>query len=196
VDINTVGTCDNANASFSLVASAPLPMAAFSVNKDTLVINGVNQFVFTNNSINAVSYKWLFGDGNSVNTPTASYMYASPGTYTSKLIAISACGDSSVFSHQLHALNSPTLAGIATIPSSDNNIKIGKDVNGIYVQLNYDKNTKASVSISNILGQQLIPPTIVEGAKDKFYFEINFKEQLLLITVSTSEKRITQRIIN
>lgn len=195
VDVNTVGTCDNANASFNLAASVLLPTAAFTVNRDSLIINGTNQFVFTNNSTNAISYKWLFGDGHSATTPTVSYMYTTPGDYTVKLTANSACGDSSAFSYQVHALSS-SVTGIASVGSSDNNIKIGRDANGIYVQLNYDKNTRAVVSISDILGREIIPATPVEGMKDRFYFEIAAREQVLLITVTTSEKRVTQRIIN
>jgi len=195
VDVNTVATCDNANATFNVISTAALPVSNFGVNKDSLFVSGGTPFVFTNSSSNANTYTWLFGDGNSVNTPNASYMYTNAGDYTVKLIAINAaCGDSSTKSYNVHALGTPTTIGIANIAANDNNIKIGKDGNGIYVQLNYDKSTKATVSISNLLGQVLLAPRVIEGTNERFYFDPNVREQLLLITVSTNEKRITQRI--
>lgn len=57
VDVNTVGSCDNANATFNLVSTAPLPISSFTVNKDTLIVGGSTQFVFTNASIKR---KYLF----------------------------------------------------------------------------------------------------------------------------------------
>ncbi len=39
------------------------------------------QFNFANNSINAVSHLWDFGDGGSSNQETPSHVYAEPGTY-------------------------------------------------------------------------------------------------------------------
>ncbi|MGZ4089415.1 MAG: beta strand repeat-containing protein, partial [Bacteroidia bacterium] len=198
VDVNTVATCDNANATFSLISTAALPVSGFTVNKDTLNINGTVQFQFSNTSVNANSYTWLFGDGNTANTPTAAHMYANAGNYTVTLIAVnSACGDSSRFNYKVTAVNGATVQSVATIAGADNDIRISKDANGVFVQLNYDKSTKATVSISNILGQVLMSPRMIEGTTDRFYFDVNTaKEQLLLITVTTSDKRMTKRIYN
>lgn len=198
VDVNTVATCDNANASFNVISTALLPASAFSVNKDTLNIGGSIQFQFTNTSSNANAYTWQFGDGNTANTPNATYMYSNAGNYNVTLIAVnSACGDSSKFTYKVTAINTPTVQSVANINGSDNDIRIGKDANGVFVQLSYDKNTRATVSISNVLGQVIMSPRIVEGSTDRFYFDMSIaKEQLLLISVSTSEKRITRRIYN
>ncbi len=197
VDVNTVAMCDNASQTFNVASTSALPISNFSVNKDTLYLGSTTQFIFTNNSTGANTYSWKFGDGNTANTPSATHMYGSTGDYKVSLIAVnSACGDSSSFNYDVHVVNTPTLAGITSIASSDNNIKIGKDAKGIFVQMNYDKNTQATVSISNVLGQLLVSPRIIEGDTEKFYFDVNAKDQLLLITVTTNDKRITQRIFN
>jgi PKD repeat protein len=191
VEINTVGTCDNATGSFTLASTAPLPVSNFNVNTTTVVIG--NPFIFTNNSTNAVSYTWLFGDGNSTTTTSPTYTYANTGNYSVQLIAVSACGDSSTYSTNVQVLSSPL--SVANLSAAEN-ISVGKDANGVYVQLNYDRTVKATVSVSNVLGQQLIAPRMVEGSTERFYLDVNVKEQILLITVSAEDKVTTQRVFS
>ncbi|MBN8694690.1 MAG: PKD domain-containing protein [Bacteroidetes bacterium] len=197
VDVNTVGSCDNANASFVLNSTAPLPASAFTVNFDTLNVNGTTQFVFTNNSTNADTYSWHFGDGNTSAQQNPSYMYSTAGNYNVSLYAInSTCADSSMFTYQVHAVNSPTLSGVLAYQNLDNTIKVGKDARGIYVDLAFDKSTKATISVNNILGQVLISPMNVETTTERYYLDLNAKEQIVFVTVTTTEKRFTQKIFH
>jgi PKD repeat protein len=63
---------------------------------------------FFNESSNAITYLWEFGDGNTSVLENPSYTYANPGTYTVTLNAYSSSGtDSSVFSNQVMVLPSP-----------------------------------------------------------------------------------------
>jgi len=65
------------------------PVAAFSAAPNELTI------VFMNNSINATSFEWDFGDGSAVNTEeNPTYTYAAAGDYTVTLVARNADGDS------------------------------------------------------------------------------------------------------
>ena len=64
----------------------PDPISSFTVNQTSGCLTG-NSFNFTNNSINATTYTWDFGDGNFSTLTNPSHTYASPGTYTIKLIA-------------------------------------------------------------------------------------------------------------
>jgi hypothetical protein len=194
VDVNSTGLCDNANATFSLVSSSALPAASFTVNNDSLGIFGPTQFMFTNNSTNANSYFWTFGDGNTSTLQNPSYMYTNAGTYNVTLYAInSVCGDTTTYNYNVYAFNNTS---VATLAASDNYIKIGQDANGMYVQLNYDKSTKATVSVTNVLGQVLIAPKTIEGAIERFYINVNAKDQLLFITVTTGDKRVTERLFS
>jgi PKD repeat protein len=47
---------------------------------------GGNQISFTSNSINAVSYLWDFGDGNTSTQQNPTHVYTSTGTYNVRLI--------------------------------------------------------------------------------------------------------------
>jgi gliding motility-associated-like protein len=74
------------------------PQVGFTVNNAAQCING-NSFVFANTTSitsGTVNYAWTFGDGNGANTISATYSYATPGTHTVKLVAISnnGCADS------------------------------------------------------------------------------------------------------
>lgn len=62
------------------------PTAAFSHS-----VNGTIA-TFTNNSSNALSYFWDFGDGSSSVAPSPSHDYIADGEYTVMLIAASDCG--------------------------------------------------------------------------------------------------------
>lgn len=63
-----------------------VPNAVFS----SLVAN--NQVQFTNNTTNANSYVWQFGDGNTSTIQNPTHTYTTGGTYTVKLIATNNCG--------------------------------------------------------------------------------------------------------
>lgn len=63
------------------VTAHPYPQAAFTFAAQGLTVT------FTNNSSNAASYSWLFGDGNSSQAAAPVHTYAAPGTYTVTLNA-------------------------------------------------------------------------------------------------------------
>ena len=68
------------------VALEPNPVASFTYQSFSL------QARFFNNSTNATSVMWDFGDGNTSTMDNPSYMYDSVGTYTITLTATNTCG--------------------------------------------------------------------------------------------------------
>ena len=66
--------------------STPPASAAFNSEIDGKVVT------FTNNSSNATSYNWDFGDGNSSTEENPVHTYASFGTYNVELTATNECG--------------------------------------------------------------------------------------------------------
>jgi gliding motility-associated-like protein len=80
---------------------ASVPVAGFNLNKPNQCLFG-NQYVFENNSTNAVGameYKWIMGDGKEFNTKNITYSYKQAGTYNGKLVVTSnvICADSALF---------------------------------------------------------------------------------------------------
>jgi len=85
------GLCDTYQ---DVVEVLPLPTAGFGYAVDQYTVS------FTNTSINADSYLWDLGDGNTSTETHPVHVYASAGSYTVTLWASSDCGTDSV-SHTL-----------------------------------------------------------------------------------------------
>ncbi len=90
-DSCVVGLSNLANVSFT-TTNSPLPIlvAAHVVNAPTFSSLSVN--FDASSSLNANTYKWLFGDGDSSNLATVAHAYTANGTYTVTLFANGDCG--------------------------------------------------------------------------------------------------------
>ncbi|MBD98885.1 MAG: hypothetical protein CMO34_03500 [Verrucomicrobia bacterium] len=67
------------------------PTANFITNKDEVFVPN-DPLVFANRSVNADSYFWDFGDGNTSTEQSPTHLYTTPGEYQVTLIAISVNG--------------------------------------------------------------------------------------------------------
>jgi PKD repeat protein len=79
-------TSDNINVQVTVIAPTP----AFSVTTNALTAT------FNNQSQNATTYAWDFGDGNTSLATNPIHNYTSAGTYTVKLVASNATGTDSM----------------------------------------------------------------------------------------------------
>jgi PKD repeat protein len=87
------------------------PTAAFTENVNGLMVD------LTNNSTNATSYLWDFGDGVGNSTDVnPSYTYATDGTYTITLMATNPCG--TVTTTEVVTIVTPPSAGFTFDPAS------------------------------------------------------------------------------
>ena len=66
------------------------PTAAFSASANA--VDTTQTITFTNNSTNATSYSWNFGDSTTSSETSPSHQYASPGSYTVILTATGSSG--------------------------------------------------------------------------------------------------------
>lgn len=90
--VTTSGGCTNNNSSTPLIISGnPYPVAAFSVNSTHLVIP-MEELVCINQTTNASTYNWTFGDGQTSTLVNPEYLYNSVGTFQIQLIAMSPNG--------------------------------------------------------------------------------------------------------
>jgi gliding motility-associated-like protein len=104
------GTCNIIDSASKTITVSPRPTAAFTDAPIPPLVN--TPTVFTNNSINAVHYKWLFGDGDTAarnNADTVVHQYRSTGAFQACLIAFNQfeCTDTSC--HPVNALINPLL---------------------------------------------------------------------------------------
>lgn len=89
VAINGASRDTLVRSNYIFVPVSPVP--DFSVNTQSGCESG-NVFNFTNLTVNGNTYTWDFGDGNFSSALNPSHTYASPGTYTVKLIATNSYG--------------------------------------------------------------------------------------------------------
>lgn len=194
VDVHTVGSCDNANATFNLQSTTPGATALFTANTNTVDASSNVPVSFTNNSSNAVSYSWNFGDGSPLETtPNTTHVFNTAGTYNVVLTATGPCGDISTASTQINAL---LVSGIVDNTISQSNIFVSKDENGVFVQLNFDQMTSADINVTNVLGQIIINKKQVTGDKTKLYLMIPENEKVLFVTVIANGQKVTKKLIN
>jgi len=73
------------------------------------------------------------------------------------------------------------------------NVLIKQDINGVYVDLNFDSKTTSYISATNILGQQIMNPKQVECVSGKYYLDLNAKDQVVLVSVVANNKRTTKK---
>jgi gliding motility-associated-like protein len=91
---NDPNTCNLADTTTATINVFPIPVSNFTFSPDPPVENTPTSF---NNlaSLDAVKFKWLFGDGDSLLTnsrSTVKHQYNATGTYNTCLIAINSAG--------------------------------------------------------------------------------------------------------
>lgn len=115
------GTCNKIDSTTTTVNVAVKPTASFSFLPNPPQPN--TQIVFTNNSIGAVRYKWIFGDGDELSTTTTEpvkHIYNSTSSFTAMLVAINSSGCADTARQQINAKVLPLLdVPSAFTPNSD-----------------------------------------------------------------------------
>ncbi len=92
LSVSDVNGCLSSGVFSDFICVEPLPNAAFSLSTNELPILNPSVQVF-NNSTNATSYTWYFGDGNSSQVENPNYTYsATSGSFLIKLIASNNAG--------------------------------------------------------------------------------------------------------
>ncbi len=80
--------------------------------------------------------------------------------------------------------------------SIDESILITDAASGVYVNLNFDKNTKTRISVTNVLGQKVIENKILNIQQEIVYLGLEPKNQLLFVTVETENNKVTKKVIH
>ncbi|MFZ4399130.1 MAG: T9SS type A sorting domain-containing protein [Bacteroidales bacterium] len=142
-DANCNGIDFYGNASLSILS---LPTAVFNYNINNLEV------VFANNSSDADSYFWDFGDGNTTNSINPVHLYDAPGIYTVSLTAISLTCGTSVFFDTLN-LNNTSIKDINYVISF--NIFPNPSHGEFTLEINNPASDDLKLEIFNSIGQSV-----------------------------------------
>lgn len=106
---NDSSTCNKTDTTLPFIIDVKdKPTAAFTASPQPPIAN--TAIVFTNNSVGAISYKWFFGDGDSLITNSnlsISHIYNTTATFTATLIAINNAGCADTLNLLVHTLVTP-----------------------------------------------------------------------------------------
>jgi gliding motility-associated-like protein len=103
-------TCNQRDSTQETIVVSSSPTAAFSYSPGTPVPN--TPLIFTNGSVGASTYKWLFGDGDSAvqtTMDTVEHLYIQTDTFTVCLLATNTAGCTDTVCHPVDALINPLL---------------------------------------------------------------------------------------
>lgn len=154
ITYNACGATDTLVMPITLICPGVLPSANFSYIANGLTVD------FANNSTDATSFEWFFGDsdffpvlpGDTI-TQNPSHTYIADGTYTANLIVYNECG-SDTFTVQI------TVVGTNVLTNSTNSISASCYPNPAskFITINIEKlnNETATISIINSIGKEII----------------------------------------
>lgn len=114
------------------------------------VSSGSNQIMFTNTSLNATTFTWNFGDGNTSTTADPTHVYPAAGSYTVTLTATS-CGKQNTFVQTILV----TLTGILSQENKNLFWKIYPNPTTTSISINHMSNGKLTYKIVNVTGTVL-----------------------------------------
>lgn len=101
-------TCNKADTALFTITTLAKPVPGFTVSPQPPLTN--QAIIFTNTSTGGSSYKWLFGDGDTLVTTSylpVSHIYEASGTFKACLIVINQAGCSDTICQDVQALITP-----------------------------------------------------------------------------------------
>lgn len=85
--------------------------------------------------------------------------------------------------------------GIAKNQGQSNNVLISQDQQGAFVKTAFVQNTKANISVYNIMGQKLMEDIQVEGTATTTRLNLDLHNQVVLIRVATDKESTTKKMV-
>jgi len=146
VTYTTSGTCSDTQSQD--VTVTPSPTADFTFNDSGLTVD------FTNNSTNADTYSWSFGDGNSDNTTDPTHTYSTDGGYIACLTASTNAGCTSTVCDTVV---------VSTVGIESNNlslIKVYPNPASNVVTINSNSTQLLTIEIVNVIGEIVLSSTV------------------------------------
>lgn len=179
INVKAKNTCGESGARTHAFRVIQKTDASFTESVDGRTV------VFTNNSSNATSYRWLFGDGDSSVEISPTHVYVDAWTFDVKLFAYNQCSFDS-FARQIQTFN----------PASVDNAPLGKPLvypnpsNGTL----YIEGTSAGgfLSIYNLQGQELYKQAL-DADREEVHLD-QLSDGLYLLRINSNKQHYQQQI--
>jgi PKD repeat protein len=163
-----------------------MPTASFGTN--TSFLTGI----FTNTSVNANSYLWDFGDGNTSTTTSPTHVYATGNAYTVTLIAYGNCtNDTTTF-----LVNVSTI-GLEEISTINFNMYPNPTDGAFNVVLDNLNAERLEISIINLQGQTMFS-TETNNVSGQFIQQMNIETYpagIYFVRIQADKQTLTGKMI-
>ncbi|MEQ8324232.1 MAG: PKD domain-containing protein [Vicingaceae bacterium] len=172
--VSNNGACGDMAVTFEIESPEPL-IASFTAPSDTIFMNQSTSVQFSNTSVNAQTYNWDFGDGNTSTLESPVHSFTSAGLYTVSLSITDGGVCSDVSTRDLLVVDN---VGIDNpIAGSDESILIYRQNEETIIEFNLDQEENASIELIDVLGKQVIPFVQLNRVKVRKYI-LNVPEEL------------------
>lgn len=157
---------------------------------DTLnVMKGIEVFL-ENNSENATSYQWNFGDLTSSSIENPGHIYFNTGVY--KIELISSNGSCSKTSVQF--VNVENALGVDEI-SNGLDFQLVNVAGGFDLILNNDNVSNLSIVINNSLGQEVLSKNLRVDSNHRERIQLEDSQGIYYVTLKSSNTSVTKKIV-
>ncbi len=86
--------------------------------------------------------------------------------------------------------------GLSETSNANNSlVLINQDAQGAYVKTGFEKESKATISAYNLMGQKLMNDITVNGLANTTYLPLQCHNQVVFVTVSSDAGRVTKKIL-
>jgi hypothetical protein len=168
---------------FALTQNAVIPVLVKVMTSGQYTITGQDMQLLPPNACVTLKDKLLNVTHNIKATP---YVFTMNDTTSTARFELTVCADITTGVNE----NSSSLTSI------DQSVLISQNASGVNVNLNFDKTTKAKISVINVLGQKIVENKIVNTQNESVFFGLEAKNQLLFITVETENNKVTKKVIH
>lgn len=188
VNVTNADACNGVGASapiFISVNATPTADASFTQT------NGSYTVQFLNNSINATSYSWNFGDGNTSTSANPSHTYATGGDFTVVLTATN--GDCS----NTFTINLTSVAVSENVAFEDLRVFPNPTENELNIQFSSFDSGMMNATIFNLAGQIVSAEVFAVNAGNMFHTidTSNLESGVYFVNLSNNTSNITIRVI-
>lgn len=189
VTVTNSDPCNGTGASASTVVTAlAAPTASFTYN-----VPVVNQYGFTNTSVNGTIYAWDFGDASSSSAQNPLHVYFTSGTYTVTLVVTGTNGCTDTTTQVLNVAigieEQAVVGGITLFPNPANEI--------INLAVTLNSGTDLAVVAYDMTGKVMINENhdMASGNTTLQYDVTNWSNGIYFFQVKTGETVNTVRVV-
>jgi hypothetical protein len=188
VTVTNTDACNGVGASAPILINVnPTPTADASFTQ----ANGSYTVQFLNNSTNATSYSWNFGDGNNSTSANPSHTYATGGDYTVVLTATN--GDCS----NTFTINLTSVAVSENVAFEDLMVFPNPTENELNIQFSAFDAGMMNATIFNLAGQVVSAEAFAVNAGNMFHTidTSNLESGVYFVNLNNNNSNITIRVI-